>query len=254
MKLTNATSLTYAVATAGAVLALAVPSAQAKPVGIDVSSFQGTVNWAAAYNNSNVRIGFAKATESNTYQDAYYHNNMSNGKIAGCLMGAYHFARPASNSGTTEANYFYNFASANFNIGGQTIGPVLDLEVFTGHVGANSYTDWANQWGSQVLTKMHNNGQTCNWILYTSSCLACNIGGSINGSPWIANYNGEDSQTGTPWSSCASCNVWPGAGWRFWQFTSTGSVSGVSGSVDRDVYNGLLSDLMSSDLIMHTYP
>jgi GH25 family lysozyme M1 (1,4-beta-N-acetylmuramidase) len=254
MKLANAVNAVCAFVVTGIIAGVIIPSANARPLGIDVSSFQGNVNWNAAYNNSNIRIGFAKATEGTSYQDAYYHNNMSNGKLAGCLMGAYDFARPANNGPVTEANFFYNFASANFNIGGQTIGPVLDLEVFSGHVGANSYTDWANQWGDRILTRLHNDGRTCNWILYTSACLACNIGGSITGSPWIANYNGQDSQTGTPWTSCSSCNVWPGAGWRFWQFTSTGSVSGVAGNVDKDVYNGLLSDLMNSDLIMHQYP
>lgn len=254
MKSNNAVNAVCAFVAAGLVAGVMTENAQAKPLGIDVSSFQGNVNWTAAYNNSNIRIGFAKATEGTSYEDAYYHNNMSNGKIAGCLMGAYHFAHPESHSGGSEANYFYNFASANFNTGGQTIGPVLDLEVFNGHVNASSYTDWAQQWGNQVLNRMHTDGRTCNWIIYTSSCLACNFNSNITGSPWIANYNGEDSQTGTPWSSCGSCNVFPGDGWRFWQFTNVGSVSGVSGSVDKDVYDGLLSDLMSSDLIMHSYP
>ncbi|MGZ4971474.1 MAG: glycoside hydrolase family 25 protein [Limisphaerales bacterium] len=251
MKLANAVNAVCAFVVTGLIIA---PCVHAKPVGIDVSNNNGSVNWTSAYNNSNIRFGFAKATEGQYFQDGYYHNNMSNGKLAGCLMGAYDFARPASDDPQNEANYFYNFASANFNIGGQTIGPVLDLEVFTGHVNANSYTDWANQWGAKIISRMHADGRTCNWILYTSSCSACNFGGSITGSPWMANYNGQDSQTGTPWSSCSSCNVWPGDGWRFWQFTATASVSGVSGGCDKDVYDGLLSDLMSSDLIMHSYP
>ena len=254
MKLANAVNAVCAFVATGLVAGVIAPNANAKPVGIDVSNNNGSVNWTAAYNNSNIRFGFAKATEGEYFQDSTYHNNMSNGKLAGCLMGAYDFSRPASDDPKAEANYFYSFANANFNIGGQTIGPVLDLEVFTGHVNANSYTDWANQWGAQVISRMHTDGRTCNWILYTSSCSACNFGGSITGSPWIADYNGQDSQTGTPWSVCGSCNVWPGDGWRFWQFTASASVSGVSGGCDKDVYNGLLSDLMSSDLIMHSYP
>ncbi len=238
--------------TAAMALVFSTEKAHARAQGIDVSSFQGTVNWTAAYNNSTIRFAFAKATEGQYYQDAYYHNNMSNGKIAGLLMGAYHFAEPAQNSGGSQADYFYAFANANFNIGGQTIGPVLDLEVFNGHVGAVNYTDWSNQWGSEVTTKMHNHGQTCAWLLYTSSCSACNVNSNENGKPWIADYNGQDSETGTPWSVCGSCS-WNGT-WRFWQWTATGSVSGVSGNCDRDVYNGFLSDLAASDLIMHTYP
>ncbi len=33
--------------------------------------------------------------------------------------------------------------------------------------------------------------------------------------------------------------------WKFWQYTSSGSVSGIGGRVDRDVFNGSLSDLRS---------
>jgi GH25 family lysozyme M1 (1,4-beta-N-acetylmuramidase) len=241
-----------AIATALALI-VCCERARARPQGIDVSSFQGNVNWTAAYNNSSIRFGFAKATEGQYYQDAYYHNNMSNGKLAGCLMGAYDFARPDLDNPVNEANYFYNFAAVNFNIGGQTLGPVIDMEVWNGHVGASSYTDWANQWGNRILTRMHNDSRTCNWILYTSSCSACNFNSNVTGSPWIANYNGQSSETGTPWSSCSSCS-WSGGNWRFWQWTATGGVSGVPGNCDRDVYNGLLSDLQASNLIMHQYP
>src|SRR5215469_4579541 len=93
--------------TGGSMLVLGAGHAGAKPVGIDVSNNNGSVNWNAAYNNSNIRFGFAKATEGQYLQDSTYHNNMSNGKLAGCLMGAYAFARPDLDDPQNEANYFY---------------------------------------------------------------------------------------------------------------------------------------------------
>ena len=67
--------------------------------------------------------------------------------------------------------------------------------------------------------------------IYTSACSACNFNSSISG--WfsdIADYNGQSAQTGTPWSTCASCDAWGSGFWNVWQYTSTGSVSGVSGN------------------------
>src|ERR1700759_4444181 len=90
--------------TGGSMLVLST-GAWAKPVGIDVSNKNGSVNWTAAYNNSNIRFGFSKDTEGEYIQDGTYHNNMSNGKLAGCLMGAYAFARPDLDDPQNEANY-----------------------------------------------------------------------------------------------------------------------------------------------------
>src|SRR4051794_34611703 len=85
----------------------------ARPLGIDVSSYQGTITWpnvAAA----GISFAWAKATEGTGYQDAYFVGNQNNGKAAGVLMGAYHYARYDLHTGTAgataEANYFWDFA------------------------------------------------------------------------------------------------------------------------------------------------
>ena len=60
-----------------------------RPLGIDVSSFQGSINWTSAHGDG-VLFAFAKATEGTYLQDADYHANMSNGKVRWrVLMGAY---------------------------------------------------------------------------------------------------------------------------------------------------------------------
>jgi GH25 family lysozyme M1 (1,4-beta-N-acetylmuramidase) len=227
-------------------------NASAKCKGIDVSHYQGSVNWSSVY-GAGIRFAFAKATEGDYFQDGEFHGNMSRGKTQGLNMGAYHFARPDLNDGTHEATYFWNFIASEIGNGGDTLQPVLDLEVWnSGHVGASSFTDWANQFADQLTTKMHNAGHTHNTLVYGSSCNVCNYNSNIKGHIWAANYNGQDPDTGTPWNVCGSCNVW--GGWTFWQYTSTGSVSGVSGNVDRDVYNGALTDLEASIFIVRKYP
>ena len=97
----------------GAVLltaSLAATSLMAqRPLGIDVSSYQGNINWTSARNDG-VRWAYAKATEGEYYQDAYFNGNMNNGKAAGVQMGAYDFLRPDLYCANNEADYFWNFA------------------------------------------------------------------------------------------------------------------------------------------------
>lgn len=135
-----------------AALAIAFAAGQARAnnlFGIDVSSFQGNVDWSAAHGGG-VQFAFAKATEGNYYVDAYLDRNMKTGKLRGIKMGAYHFARPDLDCVSTEANYFWSHAGGYILADGKTIFPVIDFEVFNGHSCQNSYTDWMNTWSDDV--------------------------------------------------------------------------------------------------------
>src|SRR5215469_10352780 len=129
------------------VAALATPSMANNLFGIDVSSYQGSINWSSVHANG-CQFAFAKATEGNYYHDAYFAGNMNNGKAAGVQMGAYHFCRPDLNTYTTEGNYFWADAGGYIKSDGKSIFPMLDFETFNGHVGTANYTAWMNGWSS----------------------------------------------------------------------------------------------------------
>lgn len=224
----------------------ASPLMAQRPMGIDVSSYQGTINWSRV-SAGGIQFAFTKATEGNYYQDAYFVGNMVNGKAAGVQMGTYHFARPDLTSPGTEAAYYWNFAHGYLLHDGKTIMPALDLEVFNGVVGATSYTDWANQWSADVASSASAAGLTVHPCIYTSACSACNLNTSITLTSWIADWNGENPQTGTPWSTCTSCEVWGPSTWTFWQYSDSGRLRGISGKVDLDTYNGTLAGLVASE-------
>ncbi|MGI8967170.1 MAG: GH25 family lysozyme, partial [Limisphaerales bacterium] len=227
------------VALAALVLALGAGQAMAaRPLGIDVSRWQGTINWTSV-KGAGYTYAWSQATRGAYLVNANFTANMSNGKAAGVLMGAYHFAFPATNSPSTEADYFWATAGPYILADGKTIMPMLDIEEFNGYVGASSYSDWANQWYNNVKAKAAAVGVTIKPVLYSSASFMCNFNSSCSGfGSWVANYNGQDPQTGTPWSCCTSCNFWGGGAWNFWQYSSTGSVPGISGNVDLDVFNG----------------
>jgi lysozyme len=229
-----------------ATASLAASTSQATNIlGIDVSHFQGTINWTSVHNDG-VKFASAKATEGNTFHDPDFTANMVNGKAAGVQMLAYDFARPDSISAATEGNYFWAFAGPYIISDGKSLYPMVDFEVFSGHVGSSSYTTWMNSWATNVK------GHTTTFlrpVLYASAGTGmCDLTTACTLSAWVANYNGQNLFTGNPWSCCTSCNyVDPGttADWTYWQVSSTGSITGISGNVDLDAYPLSLADLIA---------
>jgi lysozyme len=213
-------------------------------LGIDVSSFQGSVNWTSVKGDG-VAFAFARCTEGTASVDSDFSGNVTRGKSAGLQMGAYHFAYPAEGCPSLQASHFWaNAGSKISSTDGKTIEPMVDCEEFTG-IGCaeGTYTTWYNDWKNDLLT---HTSIPLRPVIYVSACNACHLSSSISMGAWIADYNGQNLYTGNPWSTCTSCNVWGSSNaWTYWQVSSTGSISGISGNVDLDAYNGTLSELIS---------
>src|SRR5262249_39224672 len=101
-----------------------------RPLGIDVSHFQGSITWSSVA-GSGISFAWAKATEGTTFTDSTYTINTANGKVAGVFMGAYHFAHPESTTPAAQASYFWGVAGPHITADGLSLMPVLDLEVFS---------------------------------------------------------------------------------------------------------------------------
>jgi GH25 family lysozyme M1 (1,4-beta-N-acetylmuramidase) len=237
------------IAAASSLLLCPGPAQAQRPLGIDVSHYQGSITWSSV-KNAGISFAWSKATEGTGYVDPYFTGNQNDGKAAGVYMGAYHFAHPESDTASSEAAYFWSIAGPYIKGDGKSMMPMLDMEggAFSGHVGASSLSDWVNQWSIAVSNYAAAAGLVIKPMLYVSACNASHFDSSVAPRiPWIADYNGEDPQTGTPWSTCSSYNVW--GGWTVWQYTSSGSISGISGNVDHDVFHGTASGLVSTLVI-----
>ena len=149
-----------------------------RPLGIDVSSYQGSITWSKVKGDG-VVFAWAKATEGQTVNDGYFTGNMNNGKAAGVYMGAYHFAHPELHSPSTEASHFWSIAGAYIKADGKSLMPMLDMEVFSGHVGASSYSDWANQWCNAIVNDAAAKSVKVKPVIYVSACNACYFNSSI---------------------------------------------------------------------------
>ena len=198
--------------------------------GIDVSHWQGDINWNDVYNDG-YRFAFAKATEGTSYVDDHFTTNMENGHAAGLYMGAYHFAHPADNNATQEADHFLNVIEPYLKDGYMV--PALDLEDGSS-LGKTALSKWVNEFMNHIKDTTGLTG-----VIYTNSNYANNyLDSSVTQWPlWIAEYGVSSPNTGV-WST-----------WWFWQYTSSGSVSGISGDVDLDYYNGDISSLYSNFVI-----
>ena|ERR1700722_88313 len=239
-------SINCAVAVATA--AFTASAARAENIlGIDVSSGQGTINWTSVHSDG-VEFAFVRATQGVVFEDPDFDTNMSNGKSAGVQMGAYDVSEPYANTPAQEANYFWSYAGSYIKADGKSISPAITFTVFEGHDGTGSYTAWFNDWSADIQAKT---SASMNPAIYVASCSgACDLTTNITLAGWLANYNGENLYTGSPWSECVSCNPWDpngNGGWTYWQVSDTGAISGISGDVDLDAYDGTLASLKASE-------
>jgi GH25 family lysozyme M1 (1,4-beta-N-acetylmuramidase) len=196
--------------------------------GIDVSHWQGTIDWSQVY-NSGYRFAFAKASEGDGLEDTYFTANMNNGYNAGMLMGAYHFARPdLENDAADEARYFVSVAGTYLKVG--YLRPALDLEKGAS-LGKEALSNWVHEWMNTVKSETG-----IEPIIYVNSNYANNyLDSSVTQYDlWIAHWRCD---TGTP----PNTGMWND--WDFWQYYSpdycgVNSVPGISGGVDLDIFNG----------------
>ena len=225
----------------------------ARPLGIDVSYWQGNLSqttWDNVYaaGRTFAFIRCAHYGVGGGDPDPYFASNMTRARNAGLLCGAYHFARPTIRDPQTEANYFVNYATQywtswtqygpNF-ISSGFLRPVLDLEEGGGAtpVGAANLSAWANAWLDAVTL-----ATGIEPMVYCNSNYAKNYLNSTLASRtlWIANYSCSiDPQTASPPSGIG---IW--SNWVFWQYCSSLSVAGIS-PVDMNVFNGTPAQLQS---------
>jgi lysozyme len=205
-----------------------VAAAHTMPIqGIDVSYWQGDIDWNQV-RAAGVRFAYIKATEGGDHLDPKFLDNWSAAERAGVARGAYHFmywCRPANE----QALWFM----LNVPPDSDALPPVLDLEwnsrskTCPGKVDR----DTALQKIKIMLDAMEaHTGKRP--IIYTDPKFHREVleGEFTNYHFWLRSVAAEPE------------DIYRERGWSFWQFTTTGKVPGVSGKVDRNIYNGTLAD------------
>jgi GH25 family lysozyme M1 (1,4-beta-N-acetylmuramidase) len=224
-----------------------------RAMGIDVYSGHGTITWSSV-RGADYTWAWAKATEGVGFTDSQFVNNINNARAAGVLIGPYHYARyDLGNSGAAEANWFWSVVSPYLRADGGNIMPMLDVEQNTS-LSQAQVSAWVVDFCQTFIAKAATAGLTVKMIIYTYPSYADTyINTSVSHTYLLdmANLNGQDPQTGSPYLS-----TWPT--WTSWQWSWTVRVPGVPGDANgfclMDVFNGSLTQMKSAFVIGGHYP
>ncbi|HJZ59520.1 MAG TPA: glycoside hydrolase family 25 protein [Gemmataceae bacterium] len=221
-------SAAYAAAGGGvlgtAAAALAVSGTDYAIQGIDVASYQGYPNWTSV-KNSGKTFAITKATEGTGYTNPYFATNWARIKSAGLIRGAYHYGRPSVDP-VASANKFCDVVHPTSG----DLQMTLDIEVTDGKT-PSQVRSWIVAFINQIKARTGRPG-----MIYTGFYFwrdSAGNGSNLNCPLWLAAYVSNPSAYVPA--------AWPF--YTFWQYTSSGSVPGVSGKVDRDAFNGSTTGL-----------
>ena len=201
-----------------------LPSSSGFKEGIDVSHWQGWIDWSKV-KAAGKTFAIAKASEGIGFEDSSYDRNKAGALGNGLKFGAYHFARPGRNNPVEEADWFVRVMGLQRGM----LVPTLDIEV-SGGLGPTALTSWTKAFVQRVYARTG-----VKPMIYTSPSFWRD---NLNNSRWFAD-NGYAFLWIAHWNTnnpSVPGDNWGGRSWTFWQYSETGTVPGISGRVDLNRY------------------
>lgn len=194
--------------------------------GIDVSHYQGKINWSAVPLDPNARFVYIKATESSGIVDEYYRQNLYEARKAGIPAGVYHFFSPSASAMMQLKNFFENVDPRQ-----QDLVPIIDVE----KRGRGSALDFHGKLSAVLReTEKHFGAKP---IIYTGvNFYNEHLAGRYLGYKFMIARYGDEPPT-----------LFDDVPIVLWQFTSSGYISGIQGKVDRSCF---LDNYSLADIIM----
>lgn len=192
--------------------------------GVDVSSYQGTIDWkkvkASGIDFAIIRLGYRGYETGSVNLDSYFEKNIQGATAAGLEVGVYFFSQAISVSeAVQEANFVLSYIK-KYNI---TYPVVFDWELIgassarTNNVSTETLCSAAN-----AFCKTVSDAGYTPMIYFNSYCgyLSYDLSKVMNNDFWLAEYSAKPSFY---------------YNFQMWQYTSKGSVNGISGNVDMNI-------------------
>lgn len=194
--------------------------------GIDISHYQGKINWEKLSNaqieHSPIRFVMIKATEGSTQIDDCFQDNFKNARDYGFIRGAYHFWSNKS-SARDQARFFLK----NVHLKDGDLPPVLDVENKPENMSVEDFQREILTWMHIVEDKYHVKPILYTYYKFKNQYLNTPV---FDDYPyWIAHYYVDEIEYE--------------GDWKFWQHTDAGRLPGIKGTVDFNLYNGSFYDL-----------
>jgi lysozyme len=192
--------------------------------GIDLSEKNGNVEWND-FGFGDVSFAFIKATEAIDSVDRNFDQNIREARRRRIPVGAYHWLHPRLHVGQ-QADLFINTVK-NF-IG--LLPPVVCLETHRANM---------NEMEKNVLTFLDyiEKALSIKPIIYTSDSYWKTY---LPKAKWGCNYLLWFDKPGSLWPA----QLWPWAGWSFWQYSYQAKLPGISNTLGLNYFNGSKSELM----------
>lgn len=190
-------------------------------LGIDVSSYQGDIDWQQVYDSgvrfAIIRVGGMYYGSGELYEDDNFLKNLESAKAAGLRVGAYFFSQAISeDEAKGEARFVLDMLGENS----------LDLPVFF---------DWERISGDEARTDgLDNATLTACAVAFcdTIETAGYDAGVYVYNDTGYYGYDLAQLQDYTMW--CAGIGSYPYFYYahEIWQYSFTGSVPGISADVD----------------------
>jgi lysozyme len=208
-----------------------------RAVGIDVSRFQGSIDWTLV-GETDVRFAFVQASRGSGEDcsvkpnrcgaDRFYERNYLGARTAGIRVGAYHRAfvggfgrREVKRDARAEADLFVSQVGS---LARRDLLPVLDVESPFAGLDSRELRRWIRVWLERVRDELGEKPiiytSVSNWQATGDTRKFARRGHRL----WVAHWG--VSEPSVPAAD------WDGQGWSVWQYTNEGSVQGIDGRVD----------------------
>lgn len=185
--------------------------------GVDVSKWQGSIDWGAAKQDIDFAILKAGGSDAGFYEDAYFKDNYKECKKYGIPVGCYYFV--GKHFGDQEGNGFADARRFYDIIKGKTFEfPIyIDIEITPTDAKAREGT-------TREAISMVKTLEAAGYYVGIYGSDIATFKNRLNYKDisdidiWVAKY----SQNPPAWATR----------WRIWQYSSSGTVSGINGRVD----------------------
>lgn len=199
-----------------------------------MSHIEGDVDWKGVA-SAGVRFAILKATEGIAFRDPRYCVNVERAIEAGIQVGAYHFVH-LDEDGSSQAEFFMKMLDSAFGRGEKIyngrIGVVLDLEDdpsmpgLASHIGRDGIRKLIEDFSNTI----HTHTGLLPMIYGSPGWLDEWVGDGFGGHPlWVSHYDVPTPRLPIGWTD-----------WKVWQYRADGTVPGITGDVDRNLWHGQL--------------